>query len=123
MFKEEITKKENTFTVKVSIEWRKFAIEKKLIYNADPRLILPEEVRSLAILKSSPSMKISNMRKEKYLNHGVWVFEVPEVQEKIVPTKPATRRRRPKPKPKQENKSSTKPSTRSIIEKEDKKTQ
>ena len=123
MFKEKITKESNTFTIEVSIEWRKFAVEEKLIYSTDPRLMLPEEIRNLAILKSSPTKRISNMRKEKYLNRGAWVFEVPEAQDKITPAKPAARRRRAKPKPKQENKSSTKPATRSIIKKEDKKTQ
>ncbi|MBL18253.1 MAG: hypothetical protein CMC82_00280 [Flavobacteriaceae bacterium] len=96
MFKEEITKEGDIYTVTVSIEERKYAIEDKLIYQGNPFNLVPAEDRKYLVILKTPKKKISNMKKEKFQNLGVWKFQVvsPPKEKKPVKSKTTTRRRR-----------------------------
>jgi len=90
MFKEEITKEGNVYIVTVSIQERKYAVEDKLIYQGDPRDLIPSEDRNKVTIIQSPKKKISNMKKEKFQNFGVWKYQIVEVKNQ---PKPARRRK------------------------------
>lgn len=96
MFKEEVVKEGDIYTVTVSIQERKYAVEDKLIYQGNPFELLPAEDRIHLVLLEAPKKKISNMKKEKFQNVGVWKFQVTPPPKPVKPakTKTTTRRRR-----------------------------
>ena len=96
MFKEEVIKEGDIYTVTVSIQERKYAVEDKLIYQGNPFELIPASDRSYLVILETPKKKISNMKKEKFQNVGVWKFQVahPPKTEKPAKTKTTTRRRR-----------------------------
>lgn len=77
MFKKEIKKEKNLFKITISIELRKFAIDEKLIWEEDPKSLIPEEFRDKVELIEWPPKKVSNLKKDKYINSGTWVYKVP----------------------------------------------
>ena len=79
MFKEEITKTETGFVVKVYPEsLRKYVFEKKLVYRKNIIELIPDEFKDSVFLVSAPSKLVSNYQSEKFVNSAEWVFKFKE---------------------------------------------
>ena len=74
MFKEELIEEKDSYKVIISIEKRIYTTDKKLIYQGNPSLLIPESCRQDVELKSAPTLQISNMNLPQYTNVGVWIF-------------------------------------------------
>ena len=92
MFIEEVKQQDDVLKISVTISERRYALEEKLIYSGDPELLIPEDLKGMVKLISSPEKKISNMKKSKYLQTGTWIYQI-EKPKKTETTKTTTKRR------------------------------
>ena len=90
MFEENILQTDEEVIITISIKKRKYAIEQKLIYSGDPKLLVPQELHDKVVLVSKPLKKISNMNRSKYTHTGEWVFKIIKEEKQ---QKSTTRRR------------------------------
>tara|TARA_B100001094_G_scaffold320815_1_gene367590 strand:+ start:1066 stop:1437 length:372 start_codon:yes stop_codon:yes gene_type:complete len=111
MFKEEITKTEKGFEIKVSTqEIRKYSFEEKKVYRRNVEELIPEEYKGKVSLVSQPQSRVSNYSGPRLTSEATWVYEMTshkddsatankDTSEKVtpkvqVPKKTTTRNRR-----------------------------
>ena len=77
MFKEEITKTEKGFEIKVSTqEIRKYSFEEKKVYRRNIEELIPEEYRGKVTLVSQPKSRVSNYPGARLTHEAIWVYEM-----------------------------------------------
>ena len=77
IFEEKIEIDENTITVHISCELRKYAnIEKRIYRNSQLMSLIPEEFRGKVEVTKKPEKRISNINMSHFSNSGTWVFKI-----------------------------------------------
>ncbi len=88
IFQEKIEIDENTITIHVNCELRKYAVIEKRIYRDSQIMnLIPEEFRGKIKITKEPEKRVSNINMPHFTTSGTWVFKIIKEEESIPSSK------------------------------------
>mgnify|MGYP001359942165 CR=1 FL=1 len=88
IFKEEVKVTDKQVIITVSCKVRKYAHEKKHIYNKlKIQSLIPKDLKEKVQKNSEPTTIVSNLSRKNHKNEGTWVFNIISEKESLISSK------------------------------------
>ena len=76
IFEKKVEIQNDKILITVSCNQQTYSSEERHVFREKVEDLIPEEFKTKVVLVSSPSKLISNIKRNKYTNIGVWEFKI-----------------------------------------------